>query len=119
MVIPNDEVSLLALARKFEGEGFPLKALSLCKHGAQLHPGSRELIEMYARLSAGLEEGIASGAVHVDRKPSASPDPEVMFRQAEVYLKYSLREKAIATLREVLELAPEHAAARALLSSLD
>jgi tetratricopeptide (TPR) repeat protein len=119
MMIPNDAGSLLALALKCEQEGFLLKALAIAKQGVRSHPDSPELAAVHARLTTALEAGIANGSVHVDRKPEPSRDPDVMFRQAEVFVKYDLREKAVAMLREVLELDPRHAEAKALLTRLD
>jgi FimV-like protein len=118
MQIPNDEASLLSHARQYEQQGLLLKALTLYKHGAQLHPESLELAAGVARLTKQLEAGVADGPVHVDRKPGPSKDPAVMFEQAKVYLKYGLSEKASATLREILEAAPQHAEAKRLLASL-
>lgn len=109
---------MLTMGKDAESKGLILRALALYKQGLKLDPQSKELKSAVDRLTAQLAQGEKDGSIHVDRRAPPSEDVEVLFKQAEVYVKYGLTEKALQQLDAILAKDPQHAKARALRATL-
>jgi tetratricopeptide (TPR) repeat protein len=103
-----------------EREGYVLQAVTIYRTGAETFPESKPLAAAYARLQKRIESGIDDGSIVSDspRSAQAKASAEAMLREAEVYVKHGLNQKAIARLQELLSLNPDYAPAKKRLAEL-
>lgn len=99
-------------------EGRPAEARALFRHGLAHAPGDPALLRGLGL--AAIHDGRVAEAVEpLERSVDADPDPEVHLLLARLWDRRDRADRALVHLRAVLERAPTHAAARALLEKLE